>query len=138
MGAVFLGVSELSIDDDDAKKMAAAINDVRQYYDATFVEPKTMAWINLGIAFATVYGTRALAYNMRRKAEKRTSPQRVNPNTVSQMPSRPTIVTPPPATQTTTQQATRPVANVVTPSTPVRDFMSAGVNDGDDAMTMLG
>lgn len=131
MGAAFLGVSELSIDEDDAKKLAAAINDVRQFYDASFVDPKTMAWINLGIAAATVYGTRAMAYNLRRKADKRTAPLR--PQAVTQMPNnRQTVVTPPPAATTTAPQPTRSVTTVVNPAATQRDFMAAGVVETDE------
>lgn len=131
MASAMLGVEELQLDEDEAKQLATSINDVRQYYDASFVDEKTMAWVNLALAAGTVYGPRAIAWNVRRKKEAAMSPVspgiRPGPTPISQQ--RPTVVTPPPSAG---QQPTRPVTTVVNPPSPVRDFVSAGVVDTDE------
>jgi hypothetical protein len=62
-------IKELALTEDEAKKMADAIERVAMLYDVSASE-KTIAWTNLAMCFGGIYGTRAFAYNIRRKAER--------------------------------------------------------------------
>ncbi len=70
MGAAILSVPELVLDAREAKGLAEAITGVAAFYDIP-ADPKTLAWVNLAMVGMTVYGTRALAYSNRLKAEAR-------------------------------------------------------------------
>lgn len=70
MGAAILGIPELALDPKEAHSLAEAVSNVAQFYDIP-ADPKTVAWINLGMCGMTIYGTRALAYSNRLKLESR-------------------------------------------------------------------
>jgi hypothetical protein len=70
MGAAILNVPELALDPKEAHSLAEAVSNVAQFYDIP-ADPKTVAWINLGMCGMTIYGTRALAYSNRLKMEAR-------------------------------------------------------------------
>lgn len=77
MGAAFLGIEELEIDETEAKKMGDALTELGNVYGKT-ISPKTMAWTNLAAACGMVYGPRIVAYRERLKHEpKKVGPQKV-------------------------------------------------------------
>lgn len=63
-------VPELRLDQDEARELAKAAANVQSHYEASIVDPKTMAWIQLGMVAASVYGPRVMSYSLRTKAEK--------------------------------------------------------------------
>lgn len=64
-----LDVSELEIEEAEAKKVSdAAVRVARLYSDRQLPE-KAMAWINLTFACGTVYGPRVVAYKNRKSNE---------------------------------------------------------------------
>jgi hypothetical protein len=60
---------ELALDPDEAKELAKAAAEVQKHYD-TVIDPKTLAWVQLGMVAASVYGPRMIAVNIRLKNEK--------------------------------------------------------------------
>jgi hypothetical protein len=63
-------VPELALDESEARQLAEAAAEVQSHYEASFIDPKTMAWIQLGMVAASVYGPRAVVVMMRKKQEK--------------------------------------------------------------------
>lgn len=61
-----LHIPELEMGADEAGNVVAASIDVLSQYDLT-PDPKTVAWLNLTMVLATVYGTRVMAFNARQK-----------------------------------------------------------------------
>lgn len=68
--ATTLKVPELALSQEESDAVARAIADVASHYPIA-VDPKTMAWINLGMCLGTVYGTRAISYGIRKRTEKK-------------------------------------------------------------------
>lgn len=72
------GVPEFEIEEKEAQKIADAIARVNAYYGKSMIPEKYLCWINLGFATGSVYGPRWLAYNLRKKNEKKKQPKVVN------------------------------------------------------------
>lgn len=70
MGAAFLKVPELELDQDEAKRLSDAVNRVQSEYNMPILDPKTLAWINLAMVAGGVYGPRFAAHSIRKKKEK--------------------------------------------------------------------
>lgn len=68
MGAAILKIPELQLAQEEAEQLSKAINRVAALYDFGASE-KTLAWINLAMCAAGLYGTRIFAYELRMKAE---------------------------------------------------------------------
>jgi len=66
--AAITGAPEFALDPREAADMAKATADVAQHYPVTFIDPKTLAWINLIQTTGFIYGSRLFAYRMRRNA----------------------------------------------------------------------
>lgn len=71
MGAAFLKVPELELDQKEAERLSDAVNRVQAEYNIPILDPKTMAWINLAMVAGGVYGPRIVAHSLRTKREKR-------------------------------------------------------------------
>lgn len=69
VGAALLKVEELLLDKSEAAKMADAIENVLKYYPIG-VSDKHLAIANLVLTCGGVYGTRVMAYNIRRSQER--------------------------------------------------------------------
>jgi hypothetical protein len=67
MCASFLSVEELAITEDEAKKLATAINAVAELYEIGALGQKTAAWVNLTVTCGGIYGPRLVAHNLKRK-----------------------------------------------------------------------
>lgn len=74
MGSALLEIKELELDETEAKKLADGIKQVTKFYPVN-IDPKKIAWLNLGIVMTEIYGTRIMAYNMRVKAEREKNPK---------------------------------------------------------------
>lgn len=73
-------VPELAITEDEASKLAEAVNNFQNAFDVK-IDPKTQAVINLCLVGGSIYGTRAIGIVARIRAERATV---VNePNSVS-------------------------------------------------------
>jgi hypothetical protein len=59
----------LALDESEARELAKAAAEVQKHYDSV-IDPKTLAWVQLGMVAASVYGPRVIAINFRHKAEK--------------------------------------------------------------------
>jgi len=94
MMASFSKIPELSLSEDEAKQLTAAINRVASFYDIGASE-KTLAWLNLAVCAGGIYGTRVFAYHLRTKAEEETRKQQ----------QRPLFTMPPPPAANPAQQA---------------------------------
>lgn len=70
MGSAFLGIEELELDQNESKRLSDAVNEVQAQYKMPILDPKTMAWINLAITGAGIYGPRVAAHSLRKKKEK--------------------------------------------------------------------
>lgn len=66
--AVFTKIDELTLDQAEAKEFADAIAEVGRHYAVTF-DPKKVAIFNLAITAGKIYGTRIMAYRMRKDSE---------------------------------------------------------------------
>ena len=73
MGAALTGIEELELDDEEAKKLADATQELGNIYGHS-ISPKTMAWTNFAAACGVVYGPRIIAYRERIKQEKAKNP----------------------------------------------------------------
>lgn len=69
MAATMLKTPELVLDKEEAKNLSKAANDVAEHYSVA-INPKTLAWLNFGMAVSMIYGTRIIAINARQKREK--------------------------------------------------------------------
>lgn len=61
---------ELELSDDEAEKLASAIQGVNDLYDTPVVPPWVTAWGNLAFACGGIYGPRLVAISARKTAEK--------------------------------------------------------------------
>lgn len=68
--AALVNVRELELSEDEARKLSDASKEVLKHYPLG-VSDKTIAWVNLAVIAGGVYGTRIMAYNVRRGAERR-------------------------------------------------------------------
>jgi hypothetical protein len=64
------GVREFALDPDESAQFADAAKEVMRHYPIGLSE-KTLAWINLAIVGGGIYGTRFMAYNLRKSAERK-------------------------------------------------------------------
>lgn len=62
-------VPELALDDKESKQLAAAIAEVGKHYDLT-ADPKMVAWANLTMTCAALYGSRFVAIKFRIAAQR--------------------------------------------------------------------
>lgn len=74
MGAAFLKVEELELDEEEATKLGAAINRVNKLYGEIVLSPEQRAWLGLVMCCGTIYGPRFMAYRMRQKKEAAKQP----------------------------------------------------------------
>lgn len=65
--AAMAGEPEFNIEEEEAKRLSAAIAAVGEEYQI-ILDPKTAAWIELGKVCGTIYGPRAINIWMRQKA----------------------------------------------------------------------
>lgn len=93
MGAALLKLPELAIDPTEAEKLASAIREVLKHYPIS-LDPKRVAWIELGTMAAMIYGTRGIAVYQRSKRK---------PAIVTEMPKPQKPAESRPAQTTTTQ-----------------------------------
>ena len=70
MGSAILQVPELALDETEAKKLALAIEGVNEQYKIA-LDPKKAAWIDLVQVAGVIYGPRAVAFYIRKKAQAR-------------------------------------------------------------------
>ena len=68
--AAMTGVKELALEEAEARKLSEATKEVIKHYPIG-VSDKQLAWINLGVVAFGVYGTRVMAFNVRRAADRR-------------------------------------------------------------------
>jgi hypothetical protein len=71
-------VQELELDVKEAKALSEAVNRVQELYEMPILTEKQLAWINLGMVGLSTYGTRYVAFTMRKKKEKGTQPPTIN------------------------------------------------------------
>lgn len=71
MASVFFKTPELSMEEEEAKELATAITRVTELYDVPMMDEKTMAWINLAMVGAKIYGPRAVAVTVNKKNKPR-------------------------------------------------------------------
>lgn len=69
MAAAALSVDELALDKAEATQLAKAIADVADLYPVEF-DPRTAAWVSLGVAVAMVEGPRAWFVYKKLQADK--------------------------------------------------------------------
>jgi hypothetical protein len=70
IAAHLLSLDELSIDEDEAKILAKAVQRLQAYYPAIDVPGQALAWIGLFAACGRIYGPRVVAVKARMKTEK--------------------------------------------------------------------
>lgn len=75
MAAGAFNAPELLLDDAEAKQVSNAIGEVAKHYSVN-VDPKTLAWLNLGWAVSCVYGSRVVAIGMRKRNEAKAEKER--------------------------------------------------------------
>lgn len=68
MGAAFLQTPELALDNSESRPLAEAVKAVADFYPTT-IDPKIIAWANLGAACGMIYGPRIFAIRARHQAE---------------------------------------------------------------------
>lgn len=73
MGASFLKIPELELDASEAKKLSEAVENVAALYPVGLSE-KQIAWGQLVLVGASIYGPRVIAYGARREREKKAKP----------------------------------------------------------------
>lgn len=78
MGKEILSLPEMEIDRDEAKKLAEAVAEVNRFYKVA-IDPKKLAWVNLGLVGVTIYGPRFAAARNRRKIAAREGKAPVTP-----------------------------------------------------------
>lgn len=78
MGAEFLKCSELELDRDESKKLADSIAEVNKFHNVVF-NPKTVAYINMGVVACTIYGTRIVAIKNRMDSHRKEKQVPVTP-----------------------------------------------------------
>lgn len=80
LGAAILQVEELELDEGESKKLADGIKEVAKFYPVG-LSPKKLAIANLGIIACEIYGTRALAFRLRKKKEAAEKPKLIQMST---------------------------------------------------------
>lgn len=83
--SMLLKVEELALEIDEADKLAKAIEDLAKFYPVA-IDPKKIAWANLGITAAQIYGTRIMAYRLRMANEKATRVPTPKPTPITDVP----------------------------------------------------
>lgn len=68
MLAASTGIKELTISDDESKKLAKSIAEVQKHYDF-IVDAEVMAWVGLITTCSTIYLPKLAIYSIRVKAE---------------------------------------------------------------------
>jgi hypothetical protein len=68
--ATLTTVRELELTEEEARKLADASKEVLRHYPLGLSD-KTLAWVNLSLVGANVYGPRAMAWGIRRAGERR-------------------------------------------------------------------
>lgn len=81
IGATLLDVEELALDPEEAKDLSEGIVEVGKHYRMDF-DPKKVAIAELLIVAGNIYGTRIMAYRLRRNAEKKNKGPAEEPITV--------------------------------------------------------
>lgn len=74
MLAALTGIPEFELDKDEARKLGDAGKELGKYY-VPEINPKWVAFANLGAVAGFIYGPRAVAYRTRRNAEKERKPK---------------------------------------------------------------
>jgi len=67
--SMLLKIEELALENEEAEKLSKAIEDLAKFYPVA-IDPKKLAWANLGITAAQIYGLRIMAYRLRMANEK--------------------------------------------------------------------
>lgn len=75
MGAMFLKIPELMINEEESKQLAEAINKVTELYDIPILSDKSMAWMGLAMAAGSIYGPRMVAAKLSRPGKPKLVPQ---------------------------------------------------------------
>lgn len=70
MLAAYTQIHELAITEHEANQLSTAVAEVAAHYDVT-ASAKTVAWTNLAVTLATVYGTRCATLYVRNKNSKK-------------------------------------------------------------------
>jgi hypothetical protein len=60
------GIAELSLNNDEAAQLAKAYGDAAEFYPFLNLDPKIAATLNLASVVSIVYGSKLLAYRLRR------------------------------------------------------------------------
>jgi hypothetical protein len=68
--AALTTVREFELEEDEARKLSNASKEVLRYYPIGMSD-KALAWTNLAVVACGIYGTRIMAYSVRRAAERR-------------------------------------------------------------------
>jgi hypothetical protein len=68
--AALTRIPEIALEEDEAKKLSVASKEVLKFYPLGMSD-KVLAWVNLGVVGCGIYGTRIMAYSVRRGAEQR-------------------------------------------------------------------
>lgn len=76
--AALVNIREFELSEDEAGKLSEASKEVLKHYPLG-VSEKTLAWVNLAIVGGGIYGTRFMAYNIRKAAERRARMVNVTP-----------------------------------------------------------
>ena len=63
-------IKEINLEEEEARKLATASKEVLKFYPLGMSD-KALAWINLGVVATGIYGTRIMAYSLRRETERR-------------------------------------------------------------------
>jgi hypothetical protein len=71
-------VPEAALDEDEAKELAKAVAAVNEHY-AVAIDPKKLAWFALIGVAGKIYGSRVMAYIMRKKMEEAAARPRIAP-----------------------------------------------------------
>ena len=74
MLSMIVKTPEVAITQEEAAHLAKAIANVNEHYD-TRINAKTMAWINLGMASAAIYGPRVVVLINKRKPKAQSQTQ---------------------------------------------------------------
>lgn len=62
-------IPEMEMEEEEAKRLASATEQVAKHYNVVATE-KTLAWIHLQMVMAQIYGSRMIAFRLRKKIEK--------------------------------------------------------------------
>jgi hypothetical protein len=81
-------VPEAALDEDEAKELAKAVAAVNEHYAVAF-DPKKLAWFALIGVAGKIYGSRVMAYMLRKKTEEAAQRPRIAPLAGTPVPARP-------------------------------------------------